>query len=618
MEGTLDSIISRLSGDAFGIYAVLTELVLIGLCVNWCAGVLHGTRGTRPLRGVLIMLVAATLVVRGFGWARLDLLYSYVLIGLAFIGLVVFQPELRRAVIRAGDVRFRKWGQPQAQLITALVKSAGYLSRNKYGALIAIQRQVDLTGWAENGTMIRSEASATLLNTIFFPNSPLHDLGAIVRGNRIIAANCQFPSADSDEIDTTLGSRHLAAIGMSYETDALVLVVSEETGVISLADNGKLTRYLSLDDLSDELAARLQGKTAAPDEKSKQKGTGSRVWKVLRRALVVVPLTLVIWYIADQATLAQTDVQLRLQLRHTQPDLIVDVAGGPQVTFAATFTGPVRSIDRLDALPEPVDVTWELDSSYRPRSYALGREQIRDIVAKLRETRGRGSSVSSVDLAELRFDVAETVTLAATVQPNAEDVQVEVARIEPPEVHVTVRRGDLPPDFEGREAIVPAPLGRRLTTVRIGEMVTLDRVRLERRLLLDRQPTPINVVRIQPDEVGVELSVVGERRRIENVVVRLFVSPEVLERYKVTQPDLNEWRVSFEVEGSEAVLGRLGPHSFDAVALVTTDLLPPAGAPTVIQLRTLDVVIVPKDRGVTVLGRRTVRINLVPHERTAP
>jgi diadenylate cyclase len=242
MSDMLKSLYYRWTSQAYDVPAVLVELVLIGLCVNWCASVLHGTRGTRPLRGVLVILVGTTLVVRvltaQFEWVRLDLLYSYILYGLAFIALVVFQPELRRAVIRFGEVRLRRSGGAQSQVIAALVKSAGYLSRNRYGALIAIQRSVDLTGWAENGTVIRATVSANLLNTIFYPGSALHDLGVIIRDTEVVAANCQFPSAESDEVDIALGSRHLAAVGMSYETDALVLVVSEETGVISLADNG--------------------------------------------------------------------------------------------------------------------------------------------------------------------------------------------------------------------------------------------------------------------------------------------------------------------------------------------------------------------------------------------
>ena len=252
---TLTRLFERFGAD--NLYVVVAELVLIGLMVNWCAGVLHGTRGTRLLRGLLVVLVVATLVVRALAdqlhLARLALLYQYFIIGMAFIALVAFQPELRRALIRAGDVRFLRRVSPHHKLISALVESAGYLSRNRYGALVAVQRDVGLANWAENGTQLNAEVSANLLKSIFFPNSALHDLGVIVRGSRVLAAACQFPVAESGELDPSLGSRHRAAVGLSAESDALVLVVSEETGTISLADSGRLTRFLALDDLQDAL-----------------------------------------------------------------------------------------------------------------------------------------------------------------------------------------------------------------------------------------------------------------------------------------------------------------------------------------------------------------------------
>ncbi|MFQ5807905.1 MAG: diadenylate cyclase, partial [Phycisphaerae bacterium] len=229
---TLTSLLTRFGSG--GYYVALTELLLIGLLVNWCAGVLHGTRGTRLLRGLLIVLVAATLVVRlladQLGWTRLDLLYHYFIIGMAFVALVAFQPELRRALIRAGELPFLRRPMPQSRLISRLVESAGYLSRNRFGALIAIQRDVGLANWAENGTQLNAEVSANLLNSVFYPNSALHDLGMIIRGNRVLAAGCQFPVAESGELVASLGSRHRAAVGLSAESDALVLVVSEETG----------------------------------------------------------------------------------------------------------------------------------------------------------------------------------------------------------------------------------------------------------------------------------------------------------------------------------------------------------------------------------------------------
>ncbi|RMF81801.1 MAG: diadenylate cyclase, partial [Planctomycetota bacterium] len=281
---TLHNLLRRLSTGADSTIEIVIELLLIGFCVNWVAGVLHGTRGTRLLRGLLVLLITATLFVRilagALDWARLELLYRYFLIGLAFISLVAFQPELRRALIRAGDVRFIRRTTPRDKLIAALVEAAGYLSRNKFGAIIAIQREIGLANWTENGTQINAEVSADLLKSIFFPNSAMHDLGVVIRGTKIVAASCQFPVAESGEVAGGLGSRHRAALGLSLESDALVLVVSEETGTISLADGGELTRYLSLDDLEQELQTRLSG-AVRPRRRSLR--SVSDVWRYLRR-----------------------------------------------------------------------------------------------------------------------------------------------------------------------------------------------------------------------------------------------------------------------------------------------------------------------------------------------
>ena len=346
---TVARLFGRLGSEAYNLYVVAAELLLIGLLVNWCAGILHGTRGTRLLRGLLVVLIAVTLIVRvlaeQLGWVRLDLLYRYFIFGMVFIALVAFQPELRRALIRAGEMRFMQRARPHGKLISSLVESAGYLSRNRYGALIAIQRDVGLANWAEHGTQLYAEVSANLLNTIFYPNSTLHDLGVIIRGNRVLAGGCQFHVAESGEVDASLGSRHRAAVGLSAESDALVLVVSEETGTISLADSGKLTRFLALDDLEEELETRLTGHPAT--YRRRRLRTLSDAWRVLRRLLVVVPLTLVIWFLADQASLASPeDIPAELTLTH-DATLQVDVVRPLPTLFTLTLRGPTRGIEAL-------------------------------------------------------------------------------------------------------------------------------------------------------------------------------------------------------------------------------------------------------------------------------
>jgi len=620
MGETLTSLYYRLSSDAYDLRALFVELILIGLCVNWCASVLHGTRGTRPLRGVLIILVVATLVVRvlvvQFGWVRLDLLYSYILYALAFIALIVFQPELRRAVIRIGDIRFRRRREPKSQLISALVKSAGYLSRNKHGALIAVERGVDLTGWAENGTMIRADVSPNLLNTVFFPNSPLHDLGVIIRGTRVLAANCQFPAAESDEIDAALGSRHLAAVGMSYETDALVLVISEETGVVSLADNGKLTRYLSLDDLAEELTTRLTDRMAKDREHAKERRMASAFWMRVRRVLVVVPLTVVIWYVADQATLAKDSVRIELDVRHNNPVYEVDVSGGAAV-FSATLSGPARAIDRLrvDVAESPLRVTWILPKAYAtPRTYSIrAREEIRAILEEAREITERGLTVAAVAIDELSFRVDERVMVSLPVRINAEGgpVRVAVERIDPPTVQVGVRRADR----ERLPRFISAKLSEQLEGLAPGEMRTFGRVPLA------MPPGLSGATTLDPKEVTVTVRVLEQRRVIKNVSVRLFVSPEVLERYEVRKTDLNEWLIDVEVQGDEAVVEAPGSLDVQALVLVTGDVLPPAGQNPEEQFRTLDVIFL-APTGVSAVQRRgvnpTVRVTLVPRAGGTP
>ncbi len=612
MSDLLHSLYYRLTSGAYDPPAVVFELLLIGLCVYWTTQVLRGTRGTRPLRGVLIIVVSATLVVRvlavQFEWVRLDLLYRYVLYGFAFIALVVFQPELRRAVIRVGDVRLRRGGTPQAQVVAALVKSAGYLSRNRYGALIAIQRGVDLTGWAENGTRLWAEVSANLLNTIFYPGSPLHDLGVIIRGTRVLAANCQFPSAESDEVDIALGSRHLAAVGMSYETDALVLVVSEETGVVSLADSGKLTRYLSLEDLADELTNRLSGRVGPEGEPLQGPRKLPEVWRRVRQLAFVTPLTLIIWYVADQATFTQDRFTVQLELRSEDLSREVEIRG-PPLLFDVTFSGPVRAIGRLGAstAQRPLALSYSLPRAYEPRPepYVLdAREEIRRIVERTPQVQSRGLDVLEVSLSSITFVVHELVSRTVPIKARAESGAVRIAvEASPPSAEVRVRRSDLKAlEVQGG---VFAMLGSQLEGLQPGDVRTFENVPL-------RAGSGISgTVSITPPTAQVTVRVIAQSRTIPKIVVRPFVSPEVAELYEVRRPDLKEWVIDVEVQGDEATLESPGAAEVEAFVHVTSDLVPPPDQPAVEQFRTLDVIF-QTPKGVSVVGRNSVRVQLVP------
>lgn len=229
---------------------VAVELLLIGLVVWWVMRFLRGTRGARLIKGVAVMLITVYLVIRllpeQFGWDRIEFLYRHFLLFAFVAGVVAFQPELRRALIQIGQARlFRSSGTEVEQQVESLIDSAGYLSRNKIGAVLAIERTVGLGGLIESGTILDANLTAPLLNTIFYPGSALHDMGVIIRDGRIASAGCQFPLAESEDVDPSLGSRHRAALGLAQETDAVVLVVSEETGRVSLAYEGQL--YLGLE-----------------------------------------------------------------------------------------------------------------------------------------------------------------------------------------------------------------------------------------------------------------------------------------------------------------------------------------------------------------------------------
>jgi len=254
-----------------GPWEVALELLVIWVVVLVIYRFLRGTRGARVIKGVALILVFGVLAIQLFSqegaFERLNLLYVKALPIISLILIIVFQPELRRALVRLGEARlFKQTGLRRARVIEELVSAMQYLSRNKIGALIAIERRVGLRGIVEQGTRLDAEVTKQLLDTIFWPGSALHDMGVVIQGDRIVAAGVQFPLADGDSIPQELGSRHRAAIGLSQETDALILIVSEETGTISTAERGELTRGLSADDLRPVLSKGFGSVTITPKD----------------------------------------------------------------------------------------------------------------------------------------------------------------------------------------------------------------------------------------------------------------------------------------------------------------------------------------------------------------
>ena len=263
----LEQLLSRL-GD-YPWWQVTIEIGALWLLIFVIYRFVRGTRAAGALKGLLVVLVLATLVIRVIAqdaFPRLQILYDKVL-GIAAIALIVtFQPELRRLLIRLGEAPlFRSTSPEVATVVDAVAGACAFLSKSKFGAILAIERNVGLRETVETGRLLNAELSAHLLNTIFWPNSPLHDMGVVIRGDRIVAAGCQFPLADAAEMaEQHLGTRHRAAVGLARVSDALVVTVSEETGAISLADGRRLDRWLTPDALREQLTKRLATSPPSP------------------------------------------------------------------------------------------------------------------------------------------------------------------------------------------------------------------------------------------------------------------------------------------------------------------------------------------------------------------
>lgn len=241
---------------------VVVEVALIWLVVYAVVRFAQGTRAGGALKGLLVLLIFVTIVSRVVGagsFQRLALLHDRFLALVAIALIIIFQPELRRALVRLGETPFFRGTPSDINYITDEIADAcAYLTKAKFGALIVIERQIGVAGLVEGGTPMNAELSSALLQTIFFPGSALHDLAVVVRGRSIHAAGVQLPLAEPEDMpDSRLGSRHRAAVGLSKECDALAVIVSEESGRVRLAERGRLSDPMGPEDLRRELRARL-------------------------------------------------------------------------------------------------------------------------------------------------------------------------------------------------------------------------------------------------------------------------------------------------------------------------------------------------------------------------
>jgi len=232
----------------------IIDILIVAVIIYELLLLTRHTRGSALLKGLFLLLVII-LISSLMGLKSLNWLLVAILQNGALVLVILFQPELRKALERMGRSRIltkgnrRNVDEERDTVIAEIVQTVVDLSRRRVGALLVFERQTGLEDVIETGTRLNAEVSAPLLENIFEPNTPLHDGAAVIRDDQVIAAACILPLAEASGVSRELGTRHRAAVGISENTDAAVVVISEETGIVSMARDGVLKRPLSTDEL---------------------------------------------------------------------------------------------------------------------------------------------------------------------------------------------------------------------------------------------------------------------------------------------------------------------------------------------------------------------------------
>lgn len=254
--------------EPYGLGTIVIEVAIFTVFIYIVLRFLWATRGSVLIRGLGLLLTIAAigffLLTQTLELDRVNFLVDHLAPSVVLGLIVVFHPEIRRAIVQIGDAAlFRRFFRRDTKIVPRLLRAIARLSKERIGALIAIERDSTLAELTENGITIDAELNSYLIESIFYPKSALHDGGVVVRDDRIVAASCLFPLSQNPEVDKRLGTRHRAALGLAEDTDAFVLVVSEETGKISTASGGKLNFDLTLEQVEQQLDEALGRKQAA-------------------------------------------------------------------------------------------------------------------------------------------------------------------------------------------------------------------------------------------------------------------------------------------------------------------------------------------------------------------
>jgi len=236
----------------------ILDILLVALVFYALLRLIHGTQAVQLVRGILLFMLLAIAIANVFQLTAFTWLIRGAISALLVAIPVIFQPEIRRALERLGRtgmILTRPSEEEASQIIEEVCGTAEYLSQHRLGALIVFERETGLQEFIDTGSVLDSQVSSEILIAIFYPYTTLHDGAAIVRGNRLVAAGCVLPLTGNPSLDRRFGTRHRAAIGLSEQTDAIVVVVSEERGAISVAHDGRIVQRLDRTRLRNILRA---------------------------------------------------------------------------------------------------------------------------------------------------------------------------------------------------------------------------------------------------------------------------------------------------------------------------------------------------------------------------
>jgi len=230
------------------------DIALVSILIYRLLFFIKGTKAVQMLIGLGVLLIASFISTYS-GLYTIDWIIQSFWAQIVIALIVLFQPEIRRALAQMGETPFLQSFTSAEELksLEEIVKATVALANRKIGALIAIERETSLGDFVEIGTPLDAKVTREILLSIFHPSSPIHDGAVVIRGNRIVAAGCFLPITLKSEVDKSVGTRHRAGLGLTEETDAVVIVVSEETGIISMAIGGRLETHIDMGTLRDKL-----------------------------------------------------------------------------------------------------------------------------------------------------------------------------------------------------------------------------------------------------------------------------------------------------------------------------------------------------------------------------